>query len=92
MRHGVMLAAVCQRAGVSRSTAHKALLEALRQGAQIGQTMWAVEVEVEGRRYVVGQGRDPRLFLVFPLPFKGHADEWKVVPPFNSVEEFLELL
>jgi len=88
----LMLAAVCQRAGVSRSVAHKALLEAIKQGAPLQQGKWAMEVTVEGQRYVVGQGKDPRLYLVFPLPFRGHADEWKVVPPFNSVEEFLALL
>ena len=92
----IQLAAVCVRAGVSREIAHKAFMRALaaREGRLNGpgDPPWALEVEVDGQRYAVGQGDDPRFFVVLPLPFQGHADEWKVIPPLQTADDLLQLL
>lgn len=84
----MQLAAVCQRAGVAPAVARRALLAAAPWPAG----RWCRRVEVDGEAYAVGQGADPRFYVVFPLPFAGHADEYKVVPPFATAAELEGLL
>lgn len=82
-----MLASVCQRVGVSLATGNKALLKSYPWPTD---GPWAKEVEVDGARYVVGQGAtDPRFFVCFPLPFAGHADQYKTVLPINTPDDLL---
>jgi hypothetical protein len=53
---------------------------------------WAKEVEVGGEKLVVGQGRHADYFVVFPCPFSGHGDEWKVILPINGADDLLKQL
>jgi hypothetical protein len=80
------IAAWCYRAGFPREVMHKALLKAypkLIKGERV------VEVEVGGKKWLVGKGK---LVCVLPLPFKGWADEYKVVPPIRSKKDLEFLL
>lgn len=84
----VRLASVCQRAGVDPATANRAFLLCVPWPAG----PWAKEIEIENQHYVVVMGDDPRFFVVFPVPFPGHSDQWKVIPPLRSANELLALL
>ncbi len=84
------LAAVCIRAGISPTIGNRAILAALRgHGGRLPDAPWAMEVALDGQRYVVGQGDDPRFFVVFPLPFAGWTDEFKIVPPLDRAADLL---
>lgn len=83
------LAAVSQRAGVSQGVGNAVYMLA----APIPEVRpWAKEVILEGERFVVGQGKNPEYFCVFPLPFSGHNDEWKVVLPMQTAQDLLNQL
>jgi hypothetical protein len=82
----LQIAAWCYRAGFSKETMNKALMKAypkLLKGEKV------VEVIVDGKKWLVGKGK---LVCVLPLPFKGWADEYKVVPPIKSRKDLEFLL
>ncbi len=85
----IKLAKVCVRANVDPQVANKALFEAHPLPAR---RPWAREVEVDGERYVVGQGNNEEYFVCLPLPFSGHTDDWKMILPIHSAVDLLEQL
>jgi len=71
---------------LSTSTVLKAIFEADKAGLDLTPPFVFV-VEVEGEKWVLAQGRDPRFIIVVPFPFEGWSDEYKFVPPFRGDED-----
>ncbi len=84
------LAKVSVRAGVDPDVCQRALLAAVG-ACHVYRNPWASVVEVDGARYVVGQGH-PEYYIVLPFPFAGHADSWKIILPINSAADLLRQL
>ena len=84
-----MIAAVSQRIGIDMELGNRIVLEALKK---VANAPWAVEVSLDGKRYAVGAGKINHYYVIFPLPFPGHADEYKVVPPLATAEDLGKLL
>lgn len=82
------LSTVCVRAGVDPEVAQRALVAA----DPSSESPWAKEVEIDGQKYVVGQGKHPGCFVCLPCPFPGHSDEWKVILPIGSADDLLKQL
>ena len=85
------LANICSRALIDTEIANKVLEIALKKNHPESKNVWAEEVILEDKKYVVGQG-DISYFVCFPCPFNGHRDDWEVILPINSAQDLLKQL
>lgn len=80
------LATISVRTLIDSEVAYKAYLIANKTSE-----VWADEVEIAGKKYVVGQANS-EYFVCFALPFTGHRDDWDVILPIYSARDLLSQL